>query len=486
MPADGEVATISDLAPRLLRKEISPVELTRLYLERAKRLNPILNAYITLTEEQALADASRAEQEILRGQYRGPLHGIPLSIKDNLATRGIRTTAGSKILADWVPDFEATSVQRLREAGAIVLGKTNMHEWALGGTTINPFYGTTRNPWNLDHIAGGSSGGSSAAVAADLCLASIGTDSAQSVRNPASMCGIVGLKPTYGCVSQYGTVAGTGAYSTNHTGILTKTVEDCALVLQAIAGHDLNDPLSAYAPVPNFSRSIGKEIKGIKAGILRGYFDEWVTKDVRESLSNAVLALKSLGVTSEEVTIPHMDLIPAIKVCTSRVENAAAHDPYLRTRARDYSKPTLHSYISALLTPATTYVMAQRARRIVCDEFDDLLKRVQLLVLPTVPFPAPSIAECGSGVIDINGKKVNRQDARGGLESLCCIPFNVTGLPAISVCCGFSKSGLPLGLQIVGGSFQEPLVFQGAHAYERFTEWYKRRPTLPAWNSTAP
>ena len=479
MAVDGEAATISDLAPRLRRKEISPVELTRLYLERAKRLNPVLNAYIALTEEHALADAARAAREILQGQYRGPLHGIPFSIKDNLATNEIRTTAGSKILADWVPDFDATAVQRLKAAGAILLGKTNMHEWALGGTTINPFYGTTRNPWNIDYIAGGSSGGSAAAVAADLCLASIGTDSAQSVRNPASMCGIVGLKPTYGRVSQYGTVAGTGAYSTNHTGILTRTVEDCALVLQAIAGHDPQDPLSANGPVPNFSMTIGKNLKGIRVGILRGYFDEFVAQEVAENFFQAVAALESLGMPTEEVTTPHMDLIPAIKVCTSRVENAAAHNPYLRTRAQDYSKPTLHSYISALLTPAATYVMAQRARRIVCDEFDDLLKRVQLLVLPTIGFPVPTIDECQKGYVQFDGKKLPRQDARGGLESLCCIPFNVTGLPAVSVCCGFSQSGMPVGLQIVAGSFQEPLLLQAAHAYERLTGWYKRRPTLP-------
>lgn len=479
MPASVEAASISELAPLLRRKEVSPVDLTKSYLERARRLNSLLNAYITLTEDQALADAAQAEREIQRGQYRGPLHGIPISIKDNLATRGVRTTAGSKILADWVPDFDATAVQRLKDAGATLLGKTNMHEWALGGTTINPFYGTTRNPWNLGHIAGGSSGGSAAAVAADMCLASIGTDSAQSVRNPASMCGIVGLKPTYGLVSQYGTVAGTGAYSTNHTGILARTVEDSALLLQTIAGHDPRDPLSARVPVANFSGKIGKELKGIKIGILRGYFDEFVSNEVADRFAQAAAAFRSLGLQVEEVTTPHMDLIPAIKVCTSRVENAAAHDPYLRTRASDYSKATLHSYISALLTPATTYVMAQRARRLVCEEFDNLLKESQLLILPTLPFAAPSIEECESGWIDIDGKKTRRQDARGGLESLCCIPFNVTGLPAISVCCGFSKGGMPIGLQIAAGSFQEPLLLQVAHAYERLTEWHKRRPAFP-------
>jgi aspartyl-tRNA(Asn)/glutamyl-tRNA(Gln) amidotransferase subunit A len=474
----GEAATISELAPRLRRKELSPVELTRRYLDRVKRLNPRLNAYITVTEEQALLAASRAEREIEQGQYRGPLHGIPFSIKDNLATQGVRTTAGSKILADWVPDHDATVVERLKQAGAILLGKTNMHEWALGGTTINPFYGTTRNPWNAEYIAGGSSGGSAASVAADLCLGSLGTDSAQSVRNPASMCGIAGLKPTYGRVSQFGTVPGTGAYSTNHTGILTKTVKDCALVLQAIAGHDSRDPLSSTEPLANFSRSLGKSIAGLKVGVLRGYFDEYVTTEVGENFAAAVTALESLGVQTEEVTTPHMDLIPAIKVCTSRVENAAAHDPYLRTRARDYSKTTLHSYISALLTPATTYIMAQRARRIVCAEFDELLRRVNLLVLPTISFPVPSIAACESGSIQIDGKKIRRQDERGGLESLCCIPFNVTGLPAISVCSGFSKTGLPLGLQIVAGSFAEELLLQAAHAYEQLAGWHKRSPSL--------
>ena len=294
------------------------------------------------------------------------------------------------------------------------------------------------------------------------------------------MCGIVGLKPTYGRVSQYGTVAGTGAYSTNHTGLLTRTVEDCALVLQTIAGHDPKDPLSANAPVPNYSLGIGKAVKGMKVGILRGYFDEFIAKEVSASVSQAVAALNSLGMQTEEVTTPHLGLIPAIKVCTSRVENAAAHDPYLRTKANEYSKATLHSYIAALLTPAATYVMAQRARRIVCDEFDDLLKRVQLLILPTIGFPVPTIDQCQAGYVEFDGKKIPRQDCRGGLESFCCIPFNVTGLPAISLCCGFSQSGLPLGLQIVTGSFQEPLLFQVAHAYERLTEWYRRRPTLPA------
>ncbi len=478
MALEIERATIGALAPLIKQKKLSPVELTDAYLDRIKRLNPRLNAYVLIAEERARTEAAAAEREIREERYRGPLHGIPFSIKDNLAVRGLRTAAGSPILADWVPDFDATAVARLKEAGAIILGKTNMHEWALGGTTINPFFGTTRNPWDTARIAGGSSGGSAAAVAADLCLGALGTDSAQSVRNPASMCGIVGLKPTYGRVSQYGTVAGTGAFSCNHTGVLAKNVEDCALILQAVAGSDPRDPLSAGVPVANYSAAIGKGLEGLKAGILRGYFEEFIALEVKESFAAALATLQSLGVQLEEATVPHMDLIPAIKVATSRVENAAAHEPYLRARSKDYSRQTLFSYVSALLTPAATYVQAQRARRLVCEEFDALLKRLDLFLLPTIPFPVPTIEDCRDGCVEIDGRKIRRQDERGGLESLCCIPFNVTGLPAISLGCGFSKAGTPIGLQIAAGAFREDLLFRVAAAYERKTSWSEAKPQL--------
>jgi aspartyl-tRNA(Asn)/glutamyl-tRNA(Gln) amidotransferase subunit A len=478
MNLDLGAARISDLAPRLRQKQVPPVDLTRSYLVRIARLNPLLNAYITVVEDGALAAARVAEEEIRQGRYRGPLHGIPVALKDNLTTCGVKTTAGSRILADWLPEYDATVVRRLGEAGAIILGKTNMHEWALGGTTINPFFGTTRNPWNSEYIAGGSSGGSAAAVAGDLCCASLGTDSAQSVRNPASMCGIVGLKPTYGRVSQYGTVAGTGAYSTNHTGVLTKSVEDCALVLQAIAGHDPKDPLSASHPVSNYSKNIGRPVKGLRVGILHGYFDAWITDEVNEKFARAIDVFKGLGMELEDVTTAHMDLIPAIKVCTSRVENAAAHQPHLRLHSEGYSRPTLFSYVSAMLTPATTYMQAQRARRMVCTEFDALLKRVRFVILPTLPFAAPTIEQCRAGWVEINGRQVKRQDERGGLDSLCCIPFNVTGLPAISVCCGFTNSGMPVGLQIAAAAFEEELLFQVAYAYEQRAQWFRIKPPL--------
>ena len=477
---DLENLTIAGVAPDIQRQKISPVELTRLFLARIERLNPVLNAYVTITAENALAQAQRAEDEIAQGHYRGALHGIPFSIKDNIATRSIRTTAGSKVLDNWVPDFDATVVTKLKEAGAILLGKTNLHEWALGGTTINPFYGTTRNPWDLNRIAGGSSGGSGAAVAASLCLGSIGTDSAQSVRNPASMCGIAGLKPTYGRISQYGTVPGTGAYSCNHTGILAKTVADTAIILSAVAGHDPKDPLSARQPVAKYTESLGKKVKGLRVGILRGYFEEVMATEVKRAFYDALAVLKKLGLETEEVTIPHMDLIPAVKVCTSRVENASAHDHNLRTRARDYSPQTLYAYLAALLVPASTYVMAQRVRRIICDEFRALLERVQLFAIPTVGFAAPTIEECNTGWLNIDGKKIRRQDERSGADTFCAIPFNVTGLPSLNVCCGFSSAATPIGMQIAAGPFQEGLIFNVAHAYEQATDWHKRRPALEA------
>ncbi|MBI2357956.1 MAG: Asp-tRNA(Asn)/Glu-tRNA(Gln) amidotransferase GatCAB subunit A, partial [Deltaproteobacteria bacterium] len=379
-PGDLETLTIADLSARIKAGEVSPVEWTRLLLDRIDRLNPVVHAYVALSPEQAIADARRAEREIAEGRYLGPLHGIPFSIKDNLATRGMRTTAGSKILSEWMPDFDASVVSRLKEAGAIILGKTNMHEWASGGTTINPFYGTTRNPWDLERITGGSSGGSAASIAASMCLGSIGTDNMGSVRNPAAMCGVVGLKGTYGRISRFGDVPGTGGDSTDHIGIFTKTVEDCGLVLQAVAGRDPQDPLSADEPVPNYSASIGQSVRGLTVGIIKDYFDKLAKREVREAFARAVGVLESLGMKVEEVIIPHMDLVAPTQNCTTWVERASAHTRYLRTRPRDYSPPLLYRQITALTIPAETYVTAQKVRRILCEEFDLALERVQVIV----------------------------------------------------------------------------------------------------------
>lgn len=476
---DVEELTIAEIAPKIRGKKISPVELIRSYLERIERLNSLLNAYQTLTAEQALADAKVAEREIRRGKYRGVLHGIPFSIKDNLATRGVRTTAGSKILAQWVPDFDATVVARLKESGAILLGKNNMHEWASGGTTINPFFGASRNPWDTSRITGGSSGGSAAAVAASLCLMSIGTDNAGSVRNPASQCGTVGLKATYGRVSRYGGVPGTGGFSTDHFGILTKTVRDSAFVLKAIAGHDPRDPLSAEVPVPNYAKSLGQGVKGLRVGLVKGYFDKIVSNEVKSAFDDAVKFLESMGLKVTEVSIPHVHLVPAVQTVTSRVENVATQEHYLRTRPREYSPVLLYRHVTSLAIPASAYVQAQRVRRLICQEFDHALEAVDVIVAPTVTIPAPTIDECNRGSLDFDGKRVNVQDFGGSFGIVCTTPFNVTGLPALSLCCGFSSRGLPIGLQFAGRPFDENMVFRVAHAYERAAKWYQRKPPLP-------
>ena len=475
---DPTTLTIAGVAPRIAAREVSPVELIACYLERIKRLNPVLNAYSTIMEDDALAAAREAEQEIGRGNYRGPLHGIPVSIKDNLAVKGYPTTAGSKILADWKPDFDATVVARLREAGAIVLGKNNMHEWAGGGTTMNPYFGTTYNPWDTTRVPGGSSGGSAAAVAADLCLASIGTDNAGSVRNPAAWCGTVGLKATYGRVSRFGGVAGTGGFSSDHFGPFTKTVEDCALVLGAIAGEDPNDPLSSPEPVPDYREGLGKAVDGMKVGVVDSYFDELMVDEVAKAFRDALAALESLGMQVKEVTIPHMDMVPAVQTATSRCENLVAHEPYLRKHPRDYSPELLYRNIASLTVPASSYVTSQRVRRIICREFEEALQDVQVIVAPTVGIAAPTIEECKQGFAEIDGRRIPFRHPSGSIGTRCTIPFNVTGLPALSVCCGFTASGLPLGLQIVGSCFQEGLVFQVAQAYEQAAGWCERKPAL--------
>lgn len=473
-----EKLTLTDVSEFVRKKSVSPVELTRFFLDRIERFNPEINAYVTVTGKHALEKAKKMEREIVRGRYRGPLHGIPFSIKDSLATLGVRTTAGSKILRDYVPDYDATVVARLREAGGILLGKTNMHEWGAGSTTINPFYGTTRNPWDRERIAGGSSGGSASAVAASLCLLSIGTDNAGSVRHPAALCGVVGIKPSFGRVSRFGTVSGPGGYSTEHVGILTRTVKDSAIVLEGVAGYDEKDPMTVDVPVPKYFRSLGRSVKGLTVGLVKGYFDEFMADEVRNIFLEAVKAMKSLGMKCKKVPIRHMNLVPVVQICTSRVENVTAHLPYLMTKPRDYSPQLLYRYVVALTIPASAYVTAQRIRRLLCDEFDRALREVDVLVAPTDGLPAPTIEECEKGFVELNGERIRLQDDRGTRSTLCTIPFNVTGHPAISVCCGFSPGGLPIGMQIVGPVFREDAIFRIAHAYERAAGWYLKKPPV--------
>ena len=473
---DLEELTIARLAGRIERGEVSPLDLTNLVFERIERLNPVLNAYVTLTKEQALADAGAVAKEIENGRYRGPLHGVPVSIKDNIAIKGVRTTAGSKTLSEWKPDHDATVVTRLRAAGAVILGKTHMHEWAKSSHTNNVFYGPSRNPWDVTRATGGSSGGSAAAVAASLGLASIGTDSAGSVRNPAALCGIAGLKATHGRVSLSGGVPGTGPGSINHFGVLAKTVEDCALVLNCVAGADPQDPYCAELPVPDYTRDLAGGADGLRVGLVRGYFDALMFDEVRQVFDEAVRFLGSLGVETEEVEIPHMERLPAVQACIARVEDMPDHDHYLRTRPRDYSPGMLRNLIGSLLISGSAVNTAHRVRRLIYEGFERAFERVRVMVVPTISFPAPTIEELDRGSAHIDGREVRLSDRRGNLFTLCTIPFNQTGLPALSVCCGFSPSGLPIGMQIVGRPFDEETVLRVGHAYERAAGWYKRTP----------
>jgi aspartyl-tRNA(Asn)/glutamyl-tRNA(Gln) amidotransferase subunit A len=478
IPLALEELTIAGLAAQIKARKVSVVKLTEAFLERIHRLNPRLCAYQTLMEESATAQAKVLDREARAGKGRGPLHGIPFSLKDNLATRGVRTTAGSKQLAEWVPDSDATVVEKLKNAGAIILGKTNMHEWAAGSTTINPYYGTTANPWDQSRIAGGSSGGSAATVAARLCLGSIGTDNAGSVRNPAALCGVVGLKPTYGRVSRYGGVLGTGGFSTDHFGPFAVTVKDAALILGVIAGVDGKDPLSSSEPVPNYLKSVGKPVKGLRAGIIADYYEPFMSNEARKVFAAALHQLKTLGLKITEIKIPHVDLIPAVQLATSRVENAATAHEHLRKAPRDYSAALLYRHIKALMMPADAYVTAQRVRRLICDEFEAAFAKIDVIVAPTVGMPAETVEECKAGFVMMDGKKVALAQERGNLGTLCTIPFNVTGLPAMSLCCGFASNGLPFGMQIVAPPFEEGLVFQVGHAYEQAAGWYLRKPAF--------
>ncbi len=480
---DLQALTLAEAARRIEARELSPVELTRAHLERIDRLDPDLNAFVTLARETALEEAARAEADLAAGRWRGALHGIPVAIKDNLATAGVRTTAGSKHLSDWIPKQDAAVVARLRQAGAVILGKTNMHEWAAGCSTINPFYGTTRNPWDRDRVSGGSSGGSAAAVAAGLALGSLGTDNAGSVRNPASLCGVVGVKATYGRVSRFGGVAGTGGYTTDHFGVFARTVRDSALMLQAVAGFDRRDPLSSDEAVPDFGARLGEGVAGLRIGVVRDYFDALAVDEVRQAAAAAVVLLESLGMTVRELSVPGIEHIPMVQLVTARVENLSPAEELLRTRPRDYSPELLYRQVRALALPAHAYVTAQRVRRLICEAFDQAFAQVDVIVSPTVSMPAETIEECRRGYVETAAGRVALSDARGTRGTLCTIPFNVTGAPAVSLPCGFSSRGLPIGLQIAAAHFQEAALFQVAHAYEQAAGWHGRRPPLDAARS---
>jgi aspartyl-tRNA(Asn)/glutamyl-tRNA(Gln) amidotransferase subunit A len=466
---DMTTLTIAAAARRIACKDLSPVELTRSALERIERLNPQLNAFITILGEQAMAAAKAAEQDVMAGKLRGPLHGIPIALKDLCATKGVRTTAGSKILGRSIPTEDAAVATRLAEAGTILLGKLHMNEFAYGPDGDNAHYGPVHNPWNTDCITGGSSSGSGAAVAASLCLGALGTDTGGSIRIPAALCGIVGLKPTYGRVSRHGLTP--LSWSLDHAGPMTKTVEDAALLLRAMAGHDARDPSTVRRPVPDYTASLTGDVRGLRIGLPRAYFYDVLDPEVERAIRQAVDVMKGLGAVVTEVSWPALRYTTLAALIIVLVEAAAFHEPWLRTQAKAYQPEIALRLKWGLLLPVSAYVKAQRLRSLLCRDVERLWADVDVLMVPATMMPAHRIGET---LARFPTREMSTREALLRLMR----PFNLTGLPAMSIPCGFTAGGLPIGLQIAGKPFDEATVLRLAHAYEQQTDWHQRRPPL--------
>ena len=448
--------TIREAASALRERRLSSVELARHALERIERLNPKLNAFITLTAESALERARLADAELAAGRDRGPLHGIPIAHKDLFYTRGVRTTGGSKVYERFVPDYDAYVVEKLDAAGAVSLGKLNMHELAFGITSGNPHFGPVRNPWNPEHIPGGSSGGSAAAVASEMVFAATASDTGGSIRIPASLCGTVGLKPTYGRVSRFGTLP--LAFSLDHMGPLARTVRDAALVLNAIAGYDPRDPASAERPVEDFVPEAGCAVRGLRMGVPEAFFFERLDPEVESAVRAAVERAETLGATIRIVRLPDMAALNAIGQVIQLSEVAAVVEPHTGNRAQ-FGADVLALVDQGRLLPATDYINAQRLRRQYQLEFRRIWGEVDCLMTPTTPIPAPPI---GASSVCVGGRD---EEVRPTLTRLVR-GFNFLGLPALSIPCGQTARGLPIGLQLAGPPFQESRILRVGAALE--------------------
>jgi aspartyl-tRNA(Asn)/glutamyl-tRNA(Gln) amidotransferase subunit A len=458
---------IAQLGRALRDKQVSPVEVTEAYLDRIERLNPTLNAYITVTSDLARTQARAAEAEIQRGEYRGPLHGVPLGIKDLLDVAGVPNTMGSKMLRSNIPTADATAVARLQDAGAIILGKQNLHEFAFGITSENPHYGAVRNPWNTERVPGGSSGGTAAAVASGLCVAGLGSDTGASIRAPASFCGVVGLKPTYGRVSRAGALP--LAWSLDHVGPLARSVADCAVLLQAISGFDPRDPGSAADDVPDFSSALERGLSGVRVGIPREYFFETVEPDVERLVREAIQTLADLGASVQDVSLPHVSHAQVAGNVIMSSEAASWHATWLRERPADYGEDVLARIRGGRLVRAVDYLASQQMRTLIQQDFAQAFEQVDVVVGPTAPLVAPPIGRTlePGGPLNVPPRSIANRST---------VPCNLTGMPAISVPCGFSGEGLPVGLQIMAPAFAEPLLLGVAAAYEAATPWHTMRP----------
>ena len=456
--------TVAEASELLRTLQLSPVEYTKALIARTEKHDKHYNAYLRTTPDIALDDARRAEGEIMRGQWRGPFHGVPYGLKDIVDYSGLPTTAHSKILQDNVARSDAVVTQKLRAAGGVFMGKLSTHEFATGGPSFDLPWPPARNPWNREHFCGGSSSGSGTATAAGFLPAAIGTDTGGSVRNPASMCGVVGMKPTYGVVSRRGVIP--LAYSLDHVGTLTRTVRDNALMLDLIAGYDARDPGSANRASGGYTAQLGRDITGIRIGVLRHFYahDMQADEEIAAGIENAVDQLAALGAEVRDVSTAPLNEYLACNRTILTSEAFAVHEAWMRERPQDYGTLARERLMAGAFVRAADYVNATRLRRKLTDAFHALFRDVDVIVTASSMDPACRIDD---------PKAVEYTYGRQARA-----PFNITGSPALSVPTGFSESGLPLGMQIVGKPFSEALIYRVAHAYEQASDWVQQHPVL--------
>ena len=463
--AEIPLLSASQLSELIKNRSVSPVEAVEAYLDRIDALNGRLYAYLTVAREEAIQDAHESTHALDRGEYRGPLHGIPVAVKDQLNTSGIRTTSGTPIFDDFVPDEDATVIAKLKAAGAILLGKLNMTEF--GTTSLSHAFDTARNPWDLERLTGGSSSGSGGATAAFLCATSLGEDTGGSVRGPAAWWGVVGLRPTWGRVSRHGLRP--GMWSMDTIGPITRTVEDCAITLQAIAGYDPKDHYTWDVPVPDYRAALDGNLAGKKIGVIKELlYTDLVEPEVRDAVSQAAHSLADLGAQVEEISVPLTSHSSTISTAL-RVEAPTNYRDLIRNRLQEIHHDNRIAYLTWSLTPALAYYKALKLRALLRQQVLDALTEMDVLLMPTMGIAAPKIEP--DPVID-NKEKTNRN--RSGLTT----SFSLASSPALSICCGFTSDNLPIGFQIGGKPFDEQTVLNVAYAYEQSTDWHTRRPPI--------
>ena len=466
--ADLTELTLQQVSDLIRRKKVSPVEVTRACLARINKWNPSLNAFITVTDDQALREAKQAEQEIQQGKWRGPLHGVPVSVKDLCDTAGIRTTAGSELFKDRVPEQDAEVVRRLKLAGAVLVGKTHMHEFAYGGTSVISHFGAVHNPWNPDYIAGGSSGGSAAAVAAHMCYGSIGSDTGGSIRQPSACCGLSGLKPTYGLVSTRGTIP--LSWTVDHLGPIARTVGDAAAIMTVIAGYDSVEPTSISMKVDDYSAVLRNPLPKLRLGLAHHLFFDNVNPEIDRAVGQAISVLERLsGTTGREVRL-EADAVDRVRVTVRAAEAYAYHEPYLEKRSSLYHPYTLERIKSGSGITTVQYLQARRQLDQERRNTPQIFQSVDVFVSPTMAVPAPRIADIPDNVAAAIAMETPLMHNTSPLDGY--------GLPTISVPCGFTGSGMPIGLQISGPMGGDATVLRLAYAYQQATDWHMRSPKL--------